>query len=99
MNTDTKLQKLLQTEDGPAFGGGKLSAEDDKLFSGLAHLFAIIIWPLKRAESPAVNAHGKEALNMAITWFIAMIPLNIIAGILPSFLGVLFSLLLSLVSL
>jgi uncharacterized Tic20 family protein len=97
MNTDTKPQKLLQIVEGPAFGDGKLSIEDDRLFSGLAHLFAIIIWPLKKAESPAVNTHGKEALNMAITWLIVMIPLNIIAGFLPSFLAVIFSLLFSLV--
>jgi uncharacterized Tic20 family protein len=97
MNTDTKLQKFPQIEDGPAFGEGKLSAEDDRLFAGLAHFFAIVVWPLKRAESPAVDAHGKEALNMAITWLIVMIPLNIIAGFLPRFLGVIFSLLLSLV--
>lgn len=98
MNTETKLQKLLQAEDAPAFGGGTLDPEDDKFYSGLAHLFAIVIWPLKRAESPAVSAHGKEALNMTITWLIVMIPLNIMVGILPSFLGVLFSLALTLLS-
>jgi uncharacterized Tic20 family protein len=99
MNTDTNLQKFLQIEDGPAFGAGKLSVEDDRLFAGLSHLFAIIIWPWKRAESPAVDTHGKEALNMAITWLIVMIPLNIIAGFLPRFLGVIFGLLVSVVGL
>jgi uncharacterized protein len=98
MNTGIKLQKNIKIEESPAFGGGKLDADDDKFYSGLAHVFAIVIWPLKRAESPAVDVHGKEALNMAITWLIVMIPLNIVAGILPSILGVLFSLLLTLVS-
>jgi uncharacterized Tic20 family protein len=97
MNTDTKVQKFLRTDDGPAFGEGKLSVEDDRLFAGLSHLLAIIIWPLKKAESPAVDAHGKEALNMAITWLVVMIPLNIVAGLLPGFLAVIFSLLLSLI--
>lgn len=95
MNIDTNPQKLLQIEDGPAFGEGKLCIEDDKLYSGLAHMLAIVVWPLKRAESPAVNIHGKEALNMAITWVLVMIPLNIVVGLLPSFLGYLFSLLVS----
>jgi uncharacterized Tic20 family protein len=99
MNSETKLQKLLKIEDGPAFGGGKLSVENDRLFAGLAHLFAIVVWPLKRADSPAVDTHGKEALNMAITWLLVMIPLNIIASILPRFLGVLFGLLVSAVGL
>jgi uncharacterized Tic20 family protein len=99
MNTETKLQKFLQIEDGPAFGAGKLSTEDDRLFAGLSHLFAIVIWPWKRALSPAVDTHGKEALNMAITWLLVMIPLNIIVGFLPGFLAVLISLVLSLVGL
>lgn len=95
MNTETKLQKLLQVEEAPAFGQGKLSIDDDKLFCGLAHVIAIVIWPLKRAESPAVDAHGKEALNMAITWLLVMIPLNLMVNIMPSFLAVLFALVLS----
>ena len=98
MNTDSKLRKYLQTEAAPEFGTGKLDMDDDKFFSGLAHVLAIVVWPLKKAESPAVDAHGKEALNMAITWLIVMIPLNIIVGLLPSFLAVLFSVLLTLIS-
>jgi len=95
MNTQTKLQKLLQVEEAPAFGQGTLSIDDDKLFCGLAHVIAIVIWPFKRAESPAVDAHGKEALNMAITWLLVMIPLNLMVNMMPSFLAVLFALVLS----
>jgi len=97
MNTDTKPQRLLRIEDGPPFGEGKLCIEDDRLFSGLAHLLAFVIWPLKREESQAINTHGKEALNMMITWLLVMIPLKILIGFLPNFLGVVFSLLYSLV--
>ena len=99
MNTQTELTKLLRIEDGPTLGSGKIGVEDDRLFAGLSHLFAIIIWPWKRAQSPAVDVHGKEALNMAITWFIVMLPLNIVAGFLPSFLVIILSLLISLVGL
>lgn len=96
----TQLNKYLKLEDAPAFGGGKLSVGDDKLFSGLAHPFSLIIWLWKRKESPAVDAHGKEALNMAITWFLCVnLPLMIIMRILPvSLLGI-FSILLTILSL
>jgi uncharacterized Tic20 family protein len=73
------LNKYLKVEDGPAFGAGKLSAEDDKLYCGLAHPFSLIIWLWKRKESPAVDVHGKEALNAAITIFLCVtLPLSII---------------------
>jgi|GEM_PF-1571808 len=82
-NLAATLNKYLKVEDGPAFGGGKLSAEDDKLFCGLAHPFSLIIWLWKRKESPAVDAHGKEALNAAITIFLCVsLPLSIIVSLL-----------------
>jgi uncharacterized Tic20 family protein len=101
MNTDTTTiaTKLIRTEDAPPFGAGQLPIEDDRLYSGLAHLFAIVVWPWKRAASPAVDAHGKEALNLAITWLLVMIPLNIVLGFLPLFIIRICSLALSLVSL
>lgn len=50
----------------------------------LAHLFAIIIWFWKRKESPAVDAHGKEALNFGITiLLIYVIPMQILLRVLP----------------
>ena len=30
----------------------------------------LIVWLVKRAEDPAVDAHGKEALNFQISWTI-----------------------------
>jgi len=77
------LTKYFKVEDGPAFGGGTLSAEDDKFWSGLAHLFSIIVWPWKRKTSPAVETHGKEALNMVITVILCVsIPLSIVVTLL-----------------
>lgn len=99
-NLTAQLNKYLKLEDGPAFGTGTLSAADDKFYTGLSHLFSLIIWPWKRKASPSVDVHGKEALNMAITVFLLVnLPLMIIARILPVSLLWLFSLLMSLVGL
>lgn len=88
MNTESTTQldpsnRLpLRIESAPAFGGGTMDAKQEMTFVLLAHLFPLIIWPWKRHASPAVNAHGKEALNMGITLMIIMFPLGFIAGLL-----------------
>ena len=74
----------IRIESAPAFGGGSMSADQEKTFVLLAHLFPLIIWPWKRKESPAVNAHGEEALNMGITLLIVMFSLGFISGLLGS---------------
>ena len=99
MNLESNVAKFIRIEEGPALGSGKLALADDQLYTGLAHLFAIVIWPWKRKLSPAVEAHGKEALNMAITWFIAMLPLNIALRFVPNFLVSIVALVLGLVGL
>jgi uncharacterized Tic20 family protein len=84
-NLADTLGKFLKIEDGPKFGGGKLSEADDRLFCGLAHPFAIIIWLWKKNESPAVDAHGKEALNFGITYLLCVwLPLTIVLRVLSS---------------
>lgn len=58
-----------------AYGLGKVSASDDKLMCVLCHALPIvttlvaplIIWLVKKDESPAVDAHGKETLNFHIS--------------------------------
>ena len=77
---------------GPvAIGQGKLSESDDKTFGMLAHLLGpltsfigpLIIWLIKREESPFVDDQGKESLNFQITiaigiavvFFLSMIPI------------------------
>ena len=72
----------IRIESAPAFGGGSMPQKQEMNFVLLAHLIPIIIWPWKRATSPAVDAHGKEALNMMITLMIVMFPLGIIGGLL-----------------
>jgi len=93
------LARFIRSEDGPTLGSGSVPFADDQLYVGLAHLFAVVIWPWKKSVSPAVDAHGKEALNMVITWTIAMFALNIATAILPRFLGTILSLATSLLSL
>lgn len=93
------LSNLIRLEPAPAFGQGKLSVEQDQTMCLLAHLFPVIIYPLKKNDSPAVAAHGKEALNFGITLFICLFPLSFIAGFLGTFIALLFSLVSMVVSL
>jgi hypothetical protein len=84
---------------GPAGGAptGLVSAEspDAKTMGMLAHLLVIftgfigplIIWLVKKDQSPFVNQQGKEALNWAITVVIGAVG-SIIIGIIP-FVGIL----------
>ncbi|MGI8603105.1 MAG: DUF4870 domain-containing protein [Verrucomicrobiales bacterium] len=65
----------------PPYGSGKLSPSDDKLYCTLAHLFSVIIWLWKKDESPAVDAHGKEALNFHLTGVIALLILFVLQQI------------------
>lgn len=104
MNTDTTqvtatLNKFIKVEDGPAYGSGQQSAADDKLHCQLAHIFSLIIWLWKKNASPAVDAHGKEALNFAITLMIVFFGAGIVIGFLPGFLMSIASLGMMLVSL
>lgn len=94
-----KVSALLKFEDAPPFGGGTMPVEQEKTMVMLAHLLALIIWLWKRKESPAVDAHGKEALNFGITIMIFMLPVQIVAGFLPGFVALLISLVLLVVSL
>lgn len=91
MNTIDIPQQIAKTlrinlvlEDAPAFGAGSMPAQEEPLFVMLAHLFPLIVWPWKRKTSPAVDAHGKEALNFAITAMLILWPV----GIVSSFFGV-----------
>ena len=48
-------------------------------FHVLGHIFGpLIIWLVKRADSPEIDAHGKESLNFQLS----MLIYNVIAGIL-----------------
>ena len=69
-----------QGEEGSGLlGKGKLSVKDDKTFGMLAHLLGaftafvgpLIIWMIKKEDSPYVDDQGKEAVNFQITIAIA----------------------------
>lgn len=96
---NTKPQVSPAPAPGPAGGAptGLVSAEspDAKTMGMLAHLLVIftgfigplIIWLIKKDQSPFVNQQGKEALNWAITIVIGAVG-SIIIGIIP-FVGIL----------
>ena len=75
-----------------------MPVDKEKTFVLLAHIFSWIIWLWKRNESPAVNAHGKEATNFFLTYVICVIPVQIIAGFVPV-IGMIIAILLSLLGL
>ena len=77
----------VESDAGPeasssvGLGQGSLAEKDEKLFAALAHFLAIIssfvgplvIWMIKKDESPFVDDHGKEALNFQITLIIGYV--------------------------
>jgi uncharacterized Tic20 family protein len=91
-NISAKLN--LKFEDAPPFGGGSMPVEKEKTFVMLAHFFSWIVWLWKRGESPAVNAHGKEATNFFLTVFICLFPVQLVLGfVVPASLLIIVSLL------
>lgn len=74
--------RFLAIEDAPAFGQGRLTESQEQTFIILGHLFPLIIYPLKRNDSPVVAAHSKETLNFCISLMICLFPLGIVGGLL-----------------
>lgn len=74
---------------GVGLGQGKLSENDEKTMSLLSHILGavttfvgpLIIWLIKKEESPFVDDQGKEALNFQITVVIGYVAASIIAMI------------------
>jgi len=74
---------------GVALGQGKTSEADEKLLAMLAHLLgivssfigALVIWQIKKEESPFVTDQGKEALNFQITIAIGYVALMLLSFI------------------
>lgn len=72
-----------------SLGQGPLPVNDEKTMSMLAHLLGIvtgfvgplIIWLIKKDESPFVNDQGKEALNFQITMAIGYVAVGVLHGI------------------
>jgi uncharacterized Tic20 family protein len=56
-----------------------LSALAGFVVPAVGHLLGpLIVWLIKRADSPEIDAHGKEALNFQIS----MLIYNLVAGVL-----------------
>lgn len=74
----------------PVPGMGKLSEKDDRTFGMLAHLLGaltsfvgpLVIWLIKKDESPFVDDQGKEALNFQITVSIGYL-ISVVASFIP----------------
>ncbi len=96
-NVAAKLN--LQFDAAPPFGAGSMPVEKEQSFVMLAHFFSFIIWLWKRGESPAIDAHGKEATNFAITVFICVFPLAFLSSFLSGFLSTLIYLIVVIVQL
>ena len=68
---------------------GKLGEKDEKTMGMLAHILGaffcfvgpLIIWLIKKDESPFVDDQGKEALNFQITMAIAFVVVGVVANI------------------
>jgi uncharacterized Tic20 family protein len=69
------LPTAAPSTSGIGLGRGKLGESDEKTMGMLAHILGavtsfvgpLIIWLIKKDESPFVNDQGKEALNFQIT--------------------------------
>ncbi|MDF1823320.1 MAG: DUF4870 domain-containing protein [Verrucomicrobiales bacterium] len=74
---------------GIGLGQGKMAENEEKTMGLLCHLLGavttfvgpLIIWLIKREESPFVDDQGKEALNFQITVLIGYVASSIIAMI------------------
>lgn len=71
--------------DGVGLGQGSLAENDEKTMGMLSHILGavtcvvgpLVIWLIKKEESPFINDQGKEALNFQITvligWAVAAV--------------------------
>ncbi|MDF2376531.1 MAG: DUF4870 domain-containing protein [Verrucomicrobiales bacterium] len=74
---------------GLGLGQGKLAENDEKTMGLLSHILGavtsvvgpLIIWVIKKDESPFVNDQGKEALNFQITVLIGYVTATVISMI------------------
>lgn len=101
MNThhlEATAAQHLNTVPAPAFGSGTMSAESERTFVMLAHLFPLLVWPWKQSASPAVDVHGKEALNFGITLMLVMFPLGLVSSLLGTVIATLVSVICSVAS-
>jgi uncharacterized Tic20 family protein len=56
--------------------------DPNRSYAVLCHIAAPLIWPIKRKQSPAVDEHGKAALNHMIAFGILFTALHLVLGVL-----------------
>ncbi len=72
-----------------ALGQGKLNESDERIMGMLSHLLGavtffvgpLIIWMIKKDDSPFVDDQGKESLNFQITVALALVVVTIVGSI------------------
>jgi uncharacterized Tic20 family protein len=87
--TDQPVNASQTADSGPA-----PVSRDDLNMAMLCHLLAIfttflgplIIWMIKKDESPFVDRHGKEALNFQLTVMIAFVASGVLSFLCIGFL-------------
>lgn len=87
---EESLPEALKGGDGGvALGQGSLSEKDERTFAMLAHILGIavligplIIWALKKDESPFVDDQGKESIAFQLLMLIAFVAVGVI-GMIP----------------
>ncbi len=90
MNENSPEPSAPSSASGPVtLGQGKLPEADEKTMGMLSHILGavtsfigpLVIWMIKKDESPFVNDQGKEALNFQITILIGYVAAMILAAI------------------
>jgi len=80
----------LQMMQAPGYAYPPQVTPDERSMAMLCHLLAIltgfigplIIWLVKKDQSPFINHHGKEALNFQLTLFLAYLALFGVVAVL-----------------
>lgn len=83
-------EPVASSVGGDVLGKGKMAESEEKTMGMLAHILGgvtcvlgpLIIWLIKKDESPFVDDQGKEALNFQITVLIAYVAAGIV-GMIP----------------
>ncbi|MBN2313288.1 MAG: DUF4870 domain-containing protein [Sedimentisphaerales bacterium] len=81
------------SEPQPVDAGQSAVGKDDKNMAMLCHILAIftgflgplIIWLIKKDDSPFVDRHGKEALNFQLTILIAWVASGLLSFVCIGF--------------
>ena len=81
-------ETLKGGEGGVGLGQGSLPEKDEKTFAMLAHILGIVvligplvIWAIKKDESPFVNDQGKESIAFQLVMLIGFVVVMVLSQI------------------